>query len=194
MARNPSTQAIDLLESTPDELMALFKSLDAPSLSEMDGEFAAAMLTQRNLAGDLFWRTAVYNPIWPGIWVGKAFRPVDETSGRGYNYFRHGARRIKQRFPMKTVIAPSRYDGKPAFQLVYGAYHSACGWMNMVDEVRKISDGKYLLIGTWGYTAKQRHYDSFFLLEGPVRPYRGDIGNERSIELARHIPRLTRPS
>ena len=180
----------NLLEASPMDLMALFKALRAPSMEEMNGEFNAAMLTQKNLAVDLGWRLVVYNPAWPGIWVGKAFRPLSATEGRGYNYFRQGSE-IIQRFPMKTVIAPSRYDRKPAFQLIYRAYHSFCGMVNMVDEVRRISAGRYLLIGTAGFTRKQRQFDSFFLLDGPVRPYRGDLGKPRkNLCLEREIPEL----
>lgn len=190
-----STNVNELLEASPDALMALFETLPAPTIEEMNGEFNAQMLTQRTRLVDLGWRASIYNPLWPGIWVGKAFRPVDETSGRGYNYFRVGTDEIVQRFPMKTVIAPSRYDRKPAYQLVYRAYHSACGFVNMTDEVRKLSDGNYLLIGTAGFTAKQRHYDSFFLLQGPVRPYRGDVGRPRqNLSLAREIPQLHNPA
>lgn len=189
----PTTRG-DLLEAPPGSLMELFKTLPAPTIEEMHGEYHASMLTQRNLFMDLLWRASVYSPFFPGIWVGKAFRPVSTTEGRGYNYFRVGAARIVRRFPMKTLIAPSRYDRKPAYQLVYRAYNSVCGWVNMVDEVRRFEQGQYLLIGTAGFTKRQRHFDSFFFLEGPVRPYRGDIGVEQPVDLAREIPALNNPA
>lgn len=183
-----------LLEATPEELMELFKTLPAPTIAEMDGEFNAQMLTQKNIVVDLAWRAAVYTPFWPGIWIGKAFRPISETEGRGYNYFRQGDK-IVQSFAMKNVIAPSKYDAKPAFQLVYRAYHSACGMVNMVDEVRRLGDGRYLLIGTAGFTQKQRQFDSFFLLEKTERPYRGDIGKPRAKwSLEKEIPNLHNPA
>lgn len=180
-----------LLESSPEELMALFKTLKEPKLEEMHGEFNAIMLTQNNTFLDIVWRVLIYTPFWPGTWAGKAFRPVDESSGRGYNLFRVGAKKIVQRFPMKTLIAPSRYDSRPAYQLIYRAYHSACAMVKMVDEVRILGNGKYLLIGTAGFTRKQRHIASFFLLDGPVRPYRADIGKPRKkYDLAEEIPNL----
>jgi hypothetical protein len=183
----------DLLEASPEQLMELFKTLPAPPIEEMHGEFNGSLLTQKNLAFDLAWRLALYNPLWPGIWVGKGFRPVSEDEGRGYNNFRRGSK-IIQRFPMNTLIAPSRYDRKPAFQLVYRAYHSATGRINMVDEVRKLDDDRYLLIGTVGITKKQRHVPTFVLLEGTVRPYRGDIGRAYAkLSLDREIPQLHNP-
>lgn len=40
--------------------MSLFKTLPAPAMEEMSGEFAASMLIQRNLLLDLSWRLDVY--------------------------------------------------------------------------------------------------------------------------------------
>jgi len=183
----------DFLEASPNRMMETFRSLPAPTILEMHGEYHATLLTQRGLCMDWLWRANLYNPIFPGIWVGKAFRPVSEIAGRGYNYFRRGSSRIVQRFPMKTLIAPSRYDRRPAYQLVYRAFSSICGWVNMVDELRRVDHGRYLLIGTFGFTARQRHCDSYFLLEGPFRPYRGDIGIEQPVDLTREIPALNFP-
>jgi len=49
---------------------------------------------------------------------------------------------------MVTLVAPSRYDGRPAFQLVYRAFRSYCSFIHMVDEVRRLKAGQYLGIGT----------------------------------------------
>jgi hypothetical protein len=162
-----------------DELLALFCTLEAPTIAEMNGEFTASMLRQPSMFAVAFWTWALRNPVWPGIWLGKAFRPDGDSQGRGYNAFRHFGR-IVQRFPMRTLIAPSRYDGRPAFQLVYGAFRSACSIVNMVDEVRRVRPGVYLLIGTCGFTDAQRRVPNPFVLTGPVAPYRGDIGVERT--------------
>jgi hypothetical protein len=80
---------------------------------------------------------------------------------------------------MKTLIAPSRFDGRPAYQLVYRHFHSVCGSVRMVDEVRRVEPGVYLGIGTYGFTSAQRRISYPFLLQGPVAAYRGDIGRQR---------------
>jgi hypothetical protein len=171
------------------ELLALFKTLEAPTIAEMNGEFAACILRQFSRLADAFGRLDAYNPV-TGYWQCKAFRPVSADEGRGYNSFRLRGR-IVQRNPMLTLIAASRYDGRPAYQLVYRAYHSRCGAVHMVDEVRRVTPGVYLGIGHWGFIAAQRRIPLPFLLTGPEAPYRGDIGKpRRGFRLAAEIPAL----
>ena len=111
-------------------------------------------------------------------WLCKAFRPVDADSGRGYNTFDERGK-VVQRYPMKTLVAPSRFDGKPAYQLIYRHYHSLCGSVHMVDEVRRVAPGLYLGLGTYGPTPALRRIPYPFVLIGPQADYRGDIGRER---------------
>jgi hypothetical protein len=74
---------------------------------------------------------------------------------------------------MKTKIAKSIYDGKDVFELDYTVYHSGAGFVNMIDEVRKVNDELYLGIGNWGYFRRQRLIPNFFALAGPRGPYVG---------------------
>ncbi|MGW6117820.1 hypothetical protein ACWFRF_02165 [Nocardia sp. NPDC055165] len=157
-------------------LLALFTTLEAPTISEIDGEYTAALLAQPNLFAVATGKVAVANPLGP--WLCKAFRPVDENSGRGYNTFSEFGR-VRQRYPMRTLLAPSRYDGAAAYTLIYRAYTSMCGSLHMVDEVRRAAPGVYLGMGTWGFTDAQRRVPRPFLLTGPVGSYRGDIGKAR---------------
>lgn len=158
------------------ELLALFETLEAPSIAEMNGEYAASLLRQPSVIAAVSGWATVVNPFMP--WLCKSFRPVDAETGRGYNTFNRLGR-VVQLFPMQTVIAPSRYDGKPAYTLVYRAYHSFCGDINMVDEVRRLGDGLYLGIGTWGFSERQRRVALPFLLQQTPDTYRGDIGKTR---------------
>ena len=121
------------------DLMALFGKLPAPSLQEMDGEFAARLLAQPNAVAQVIGHLTVNNPLMPGRWLCKAFKPVSADRGQGYNSFAHLGRTVR-RYPMQTLIAPSRYDGRPAYTLVYAAFSSMCGAIHMVDEVRQVGD------------------------------------------------------
>lgn len=180
----------ELEQMSTGDLLALFATLETPRIAEMHGEYAARLLRQPSALATVAGRFSVGNPLMP--WLCKAFRPVDADRGRGYNTSKLLGH-VVQRFPMQTVIAPSRYDGQPAYTLVYRAYHSLCGDIHMVDEVRRLAPGVYLGIGTWGFTAAQRQIALPFLLEGPVENYRGDIGRERKgVVVAREIPALSR--
>lgn len=152
------------------QLMALFAELSAPTLEEMDGEFAAELLAQPSMVAHLMGHLTVSNPIMPGRWLCKAFQPISADRGQGYNRFAQLGRSV-QRYPMQTLLAPSRYDGLPAYTLVYGAYRSMCGDIHMVDEVRRVKPGLYLGLGTWGFTDRQRRVALPFVLSGPVAPY-----------------------
>lgn len=182
----------ELPGASTDDLLRLFARLEAPALEEMSGEYSARLLAQPNwLATATSW-AAVATPV--QRWLCKGFRPVDGETGRGYNTFLQGDR-VVQRYPMLTLLAPSRFDSEPAFQLVYRHFESPCGDVHMVDEVRRVAPGLYLGIGTWGFTRAQRHIPRPFLLEGPVAPYRGDIGRERKNFAIgpRELPALSAP-
>lgn len=161
--------------STP-ELQQVFATLQAPEIAELDGEYAASLLTQPHwlvgAAGRLFLENPLHN------WLAKGFRPVNDHKGQGYNCFRQLGR-VERRYPMWTELAPSRFDGLPAYQLRYRPFLSLCGAVHMVDEVRRVAPGLYLGLGTWGFTDAQRRIPYPFLLEGPVAPYRCDIGRLR---------------
>ena len=147
-----------------------FATMDCPGIAEMDGEYAARALPQPNPVFDWFAQRAISNPVFPGIWLSKAFTPLSEREGRGYNSFRLRGH-VLRRYPMQTVIAPSRFDGKPAYQLIYSAYDSLFGWVNMVDEVRRAAEGHYLGIGTLGFTERQRLIPLPFTLRGPTAAF-----------------------
>ncbi|MDP2228774.1 MAG: hypothetical protein Q8J78_14990 [Moraxellaceae bacterium] len=169
--------AADLRTLSTDELRRLFADLPAPTLAEMDGEYAARLLAQPGWLAGRVGRAVLEGRL--HHWLCKAFRPVDADGGRGYNTFLQGGQ-IVQRYPMLTLIAPSRFDGRPAYQLVYRGFHSACGSVHMVDEVRRVAPGLYLGMGTYGFSDAMRRTPYPFVLEGPVAPYRGDIGRPRA--------------
>lgn len=173
MTRTP----IDLTAATTSELMDIFRTLDAPAVEAMDGDFRATLLRQPSITATLGGSVAVKNPALP--WLSKGFRPIDSGSGRGYNSFSQFGS-VVQRYPMLTQTAPSRYDGKPTFCLIYRAYHSLCATINMVDEVREYAPNIYLGIGTMGFTTKARELPRPFMLEGPTADYLGDIGVPRA--------------
>jgi len=187
---SPSLSESDLLAMSLKELMALFARSSAPTVQQMNGEFAARLLAQPSKLAQIIGDLTVNNPLMPGRWRCKAFRPISGERGRGYNSFAHLGRTV-QRYPMETLIAPSRYDGRPAYTLVYASFRSMCGAVNMVDEVRQVGPNLYLGIGTWGFTDAQRRIPLPFVLRGPIAPYAGDIGQQkRMFDVRQAIPAL----
>lgn len=183
----------DLRKMTTGELVELFKSLECPTIGEMSGEFSGVQLRAPGPVSSLVSLGFTNNPLLFGKWLSKSFRPIDAVSGRGYNTLRNFGRLIRTG-PMRTLIAPSRYDGKPAFQLVYRSFHSICGFVHMVDEVRRLEPGRYLGIGTVGFTSAQRSVPLPFQLSGPVGPYVADLGRERAgFDLASDLPGFHTP-
>jgi hypothetical protein len=156
----------------------------------MNGDYEATLLKQPSATAEVCGYLAVGLPF--KSWLSKGFRPVSESEGRGYNSFRMLGRTVRQ-FPMRTLIAPSRFDGRPSYTLVYRAYRSTCGVMNMVDELRRVDQSLYLGIGTWGYSDKQRRVPLPFALRVTGRPYIGDIGTAKAnfVPSPREIPALT---
>lgn len=174
MPHNLST----LMRAPATELFELYSRLDAPSMTEMSGEFSATLLNQSHPLIYKLGMLSLYNPFYPGHWLAKGFAPVSETEGHGYNLFRFRNRMVR-RWPMLTVIAPSRFDNKPAYQLIYPACHSICGKINMIDEIRRIDEGLYLGFGTCGFSRTQRRQRLPFALQGSVGEFRGFTGKTR---------------
>jgi hypothetical protein len=164
---------LDLREASSFELLSLFRDLPSPDIEEMHGDYDATLLQQPSLAADINGFFAVGLPFSP--WLSKGFRPVNDSEGRGYNSFRQFGK-VVQRYPMRTTIAASRYDGRDSYTLMYRAYRSTCGLINMVDEVRRVDNGFYLAIGTWGFSRRQRQLPLPFALRSTDRPYLGDVG------------------
>ena len=176
MTHNLST----LTRLPASELLALYAELEAPDTAEMQGEYAATLLAQLHPLIALLGRWSIYNPLYPGYWLAKGFAPTDSPNrGRGYNLFRYRNRMVT-RWPMQTLVHPSRFDGKPAYQLVYPAYQSIVGRLHMIDELRRVDEGLYLGFGTCGFTRRQRRLRLPFALQGPIGKYRGIAGVPRA--------------
>ena len=84
------------------ELSALFRTLDAPDMNEMDGEFAPFLLRQWHPVVDRAAQWLMNSALLPFRWTGKAFRPLSSMEGRGYNIF-HLAGRTLRTLPMRAI-------------------------------------------------------------------------------------------
>jgi hypothetical protein len=181
---------LDVYKLRAEETLALFRTLECPTVAEMNGEYRGEQLRAPGAISSILCIGFTNNPLFMGKWLSKTFRPVDASTGRGYNSLRQFGR-VNRRGPMRTLIAPSRFDGLPAYQLVYRSFHSVCGFVHMVDEVRRLDEERYLGIGTIGFTDAQRRVPLPFLLTGPIASYDRDLGEERTgFDVASELPGL----
>ncbi|MGB9339583.1 MAG: hypothetical protein WCB63_10110 [Polyangiales bacterium] len=175
-SRSRRITSLDLHMMTRDEVVALYRELEAPPFDEMHGEFAARVLDQGDARGYLL-SAFVLNV--RGRWLCKAFEPSGPTHGHGYNSFMT-PQGVKRSARMRTRLGPSKLPGdtKDAFHLEYAELNNfqrggpgGALLHTMFDEVRKISDGLYLGIGRTGFTEKARAELHPFTLEGPVAAF-----------------------
>jgi hypothetical protein len=172
---SPSKQitALDLHMMPRDEVITLYRTLEAPPFEEMHGEFAARLLDQ-GTARDYLLSAFALNV--KGRWLCKAFEPTGPNHGHGYNSFMT-PRGVKRSARMRTHLGPSKIPGdtKDAFHLEYAEFNSfqrggpgGALLHTMFDEVRKVAPRLYLGIGRTGFTEKARAELHPFTLEGPV--------------------------
>jgi len=149
----------------------LFKTLPAPAVREMDGEYLGHYFgADGHSISNILWQITCNRNWTSGLWLGKSFQPVSDTAGYGFNNLSRFGMRLF-RWPMKTCVGPSRYDGKDVYALNYRYYWSAAGIVSMQDEIRKIEDGLYLAVGHWRLPPGIPMASVWFALTGPVGPF-----------------------
>lgn len=187
----------DLMKLNRKQLMALFFELDAPSMSEMKGEYRAALLDSGYII-NIFLAKLYLHFTW-GDWQHKAFEPLGETYGHGYNTFITTQSRLYENYFVascmkmlsivrslfrlnnpqrlarimlnKTSIVSSVFDARPSFQLSYRDYNTF--YTNtMTDEVRKVNDKLFLGIGRLTVTSGKFNPMPFMMI-GPPDPWVG---------------------
>lgn len=133
------------------QVLQLFHAAEAPVFSEMRGEYKAEVLPLGPFKAVADFYT--HNLFGPGRWQGKAFYPLLENAGWGYNIFDAGKRKKvnwqARTCRMNTYLGPSNMDDKMSFHLDYRPWN---GFLNatMHDELRKINDHLFLGMGYMG--------------------------------------------
>ncbi|MEU0569217.1 hypothetical protein ABZ297_28095 [Nonomuraea sp. NPDC005983] len=178
----PAIGVQQLLALPHPELLALWKTLPAPDLSELDGEYAGYIPILhlspdevRATIAQLYEETSSR-----GSWVGKAFKGSDGTTSEGYNVFRRlGSDGVSQTYLRRgrfaTDIAESYVDGRPSLMMRYGAFDNQVGQNDLIDEVRRYSTGLYVATATTlteTGTGRTRP-NGCFLLAGPINRWIG---------------------
>jgi hypothetical protein len=126
-----------------DKLKELFDSLPATAMAELDGEYLATPLDQGNRLANMVapLATNIY-----GRWLGKAFSPLSDEKGRGYNWFQT-TRGVRRTLTMKTHVSDSVISPGKSYIVDYCAQHTGLPAMSLFDELRTVSDGVFLGFG-----------------------------------------------
>lgn len=159
-----------LLALTPDEGIALWRMLPAPTLDEMDGHYMGLGPHGTDRAYQKGYADYMFNEQSPrGYWLGKAFHPVSGTAGEGYNRWRFPGGKVERNLRMATRVADSIIDGRPCYVLDYSAFYH----MTLYDELRRLEGGVYLGTATTQTKEGGRTDLSFFVLIGPTDEWVG---------------------
>lgn len=171
---------VERLHSLPiPQLEQLYRTLPAPSLEEMHGEYQGGYIGCEQHISDWLWKLVAWNPVIGGVWQGKSFEPLSEREGRGFNSLKLYGRTVRK-WPMRTTVGSSFIDGGEVFLLDYPFYRSGAAVVKMTDEVRKVNDHLYLGIGHWRLLLPLASV--WFTLSGPVGPFDpGDLAFRRRV-------------
>jgi hypothetical protein len=183
MSTRPFVQPGDLVRAF-DELVGLdregltrlFRSLPAPGIDEMNGEFASELPNDARAA----WRSFMVR-LGEDYWLGKSFSTTAWAghAGHGLNRYRTADGSVRRRSRFAWNIGPSIVDGGPALVMKYAPFKNWGGGHDLQDEVRVAGPSTYLgLYHTAepvpGFTPAgpgPRSGLAFFFLTGPVGPF-----------------------
>lgn len=169
-----------------EELIALWSAAPAVDMAELNGEYEGLVPNAGDPEAEARVAEVMYNENSAiGYWLGKAYTPLTETTGDGYNRWRRPGDKVERNIRFGTEMGPSLIDGKPALLMYYGAYVRADGSQprsDLVDEIRKLADGVYLGMGTTKESDGSRSQPGHFAMVGPVGPYVGVDDPDAEIE------------
>lgn len=146
-----AAQSLEQFLALPGEqYVEAWKTLPAPAFAEMDGEFSGQFPPNYNELHKQWQAENLFNENGPrGYWLGKAYKPLGQSTGEGYNVWRMPDGRVERRVRFGTHLGVSRVDGRPALLMTYASFNRAYTVdTDTVDEIRKLADGVFVGIGT----------------------------------------------
>lgn len=169
-----------------EELIALWSEAPAVDMVELNGEYEGLVPNAGDPEAEARVAEVMYNEDSEiGYWLGKAYLPLTETTGDGYNRWRRPGGKVERNIRFGTAMGPSLIDGKPALLMYYGAYVRADGSQprsTLVDEIRKLADGVYLGMGTVEEADGSRSQPGHFAMVGPVGEWVGVDDPDAEVE------------
>lgn len=173
----PNWSVERLLTMTKEEVIALWATLPAVSLDELQGHFTGIIPNPGNPERQASTFDYMYdeNSV-RGYWLGKAYRKTGDNEGEGYNRWRVPGGKVERRSRFTTEIGRSFFDGKPSLLMYYGAYRADAP--SFVDEIRKLEDYIYVGVGSV-LDAEGKRNPGHFILTGPTDDWVGGASGDR---------------
>ncbi len=172
----------ELLQTSRFHLKRMYRDLAEPKMFDVRDEYDAQLLDQGEGFASVITR-AIFRS--QGPWIGKAFRPINETTGEGYNAFGDVEDR-QAKLPMDTYIGHSLVADGQSFILDYRAKNwGPIRWLR--GEVRQVSDSILLGLGTFGPRSKGLHKLRRvipFVMVKSDRPYLLSADNRPAVQKA----------
>jgi hypothetical protein len=166
----------NLMELTADEMVELWKTLPAPDMNELIGEYRAHLpMAGTDEEHQKQIKEAMYNSDGPmGIWLGKAYNVTGENEGEGYNHWEKKGTDGFRVLRYKTYIKDSEVDGQPALIMDYTPFRPADQGWNFKDDVRKLNDDLHIGYGFYVMAETgERSVAGLFALTGPIHEWVG---------------------
>ena len=159
-----------LLALDHESTVALWKTLPAAEMAELNGHYQGIVPNAGDPERQARTSGFMYDEDSPrGYWLGKAYLPLTETEGEGYNRWRFADRSIVRNGRFATRLGPSLIDGNPSYIMDYGAFNDT----TLVDEIRRLDEGVYLGVGTTATEDGGRSAPGHFALVGPTDEWIG---------------------
>ncbi len=173
ITRTQEWTAEKVMELTREEVLELWGQCPAADVTELVGEFTGLIPNAGDEEKQRRAAEVMYNEDSPiGYWLGKAYTPLNKTRGDGYNHWRRPGGKVERNMRFATEMGTSLIDAKPSLMMYYGAYrhiHVPEGRENtLIDEIRKLTDGIYLGVGTATLPDGSRTQPGHFVLVGPI--------------------------
>ena len=172
--RNVALRAIRNAHRT--SLRALFCVSPPPQLDSLVGEYDAELLDQGSWVSNVTMKSLFRTQ---GAWLGKAFHPVGQTTGVGYNVFRSRGS-VVRKLPMDTQITESALDPGLCLRISYRGKNEGIV-EGLTGEVRQVTTNVMIGIGVFGPRIGGRDLwrrKIPFLLVGPRRTFQHAAVNQ----------------
>jgi hypothetical protein len=153
LAKSSQKALDDFMALQLTKCLEVWLTLQPPQFGELNGEYRGDFLPNYNDVHKQHVSVTLRDVNGPrGYWIGKAFLPLGQVTGEGYNIWRMSDGRVVRNVRYGTHVGTSRIDGRLTVAMTYASFNRGSGasgfgigWKtDAIDEIRKLTDGVYV--------------------------------------------------